>query len=170
MRATAETDGLPPSADELEPRAFVGANAAFVPAPHAQHHVVQAQDREAVVEHQSRGLRAIALTPTVALADQDAKRRRAILMIDVVETGYPDRTPGITYINREPRQVLICNRAVVPLFLGLQRERTQLRRDGAVDLKIVCPTRVQHKQIPTQRSESDAIADNVQNRFVFTHP
>src|SRR5947209_3404099 len=85
---------LPATADLRESRAAIGPDRPLVVSVHREHDVMQAKEREAVVEHEDRGLGPVALAPAVLLANDDTEAGRAVEMIDLVQRGLADGPHG----------------------------------------------------------------------------
>jgi hypothetical protein len=84
---------------------------------------VQTECSEPIVEHQVTRLRAIALAPTVLLANSDAKLGRAVAIVDVAQVRDADGPQGCTLVNDEIDAVAALDAALVLSLDGLWRER-----------------------------------------------
>ena len=77
-----------------------------------------AEVSKGAVEHQTRRLGAVALVPTIGLADKDAEAGRAVAVIYAVHSGVADRPQGLSLVDRKRRVVLRLRPPVVPVLLA----------------------------------------------------
>src|ERR671910_2322538 len=105
-----------------------------------KHDVVEAEGGESVVEHQTRGLRTVALAPTLGLADKDAEGGRAVSVVYSVQSGVADRPQGLPLVDRERRVVFRLRLPVVPVLLLLARHGERRESQSAHCAKVVDPT------------------------------
>jgi hypothetical protein len=108
-----------------------------------KHDVVEAEGGESVVEHQTRGLRTVALAPTLGLADKDAEGGRAVSVVHAVQSGVADRPQGLPFVDRERRVVFRLRLPLVPVLLLLARHGERCESQRAHSAKVVDPTLVE---------------------------
>src|SRR5438874_10012582 len=96
---------LSPPAELAEPGLLIGALPGQVEAISGEHHAVQPERGEGVVEHQARRLGAVAPPAAVGLADENAEYGRAAAPVDVEQVGVADRAPPRYLVDGEPECV-----------------------------------------------------------------
>src|ERR1051325_5983809 len=101
VRRLAEPYRLAPPAHHGKSGPLVSASRAFVIGVRAEPYIVQAEAVEGVIQHEPGGLRAVAAAPAVLLSDQQAKLRRSMLEVHLVQTGRPDGPQCLPFIDRE---------------------------------------------------------------------
>src|SRR5205085_8678590 len=86
-----------------------------------QFDAVQAEGGEGVVEHQARGLGAVAAPPVRRLGDADGERGRPVAPVDPHQAGVADRPSGGAIVDGEEVVVVRQREALVLAPLLLQR-------------------------------------------------
>src|SRR5687768_15107423 len=105
-----------------------------------KHDVVEAEGGESVIEHQTRGLRTVALAPTLGLADKDAEGGRAVSVVHAVQSGVADRPQGLPFVDCERRVVFGLQLPIVPVLLLLARHGERRESQSAHRAEGVDPT------------------------------
>ena len=66
---------------------------------------MEAEAAEGVLQHQVRGLGAVAAPPGVPLADRDVVERRAVVAVELAERARPDEPVRVAHVDRERERV-----------------------------------------------------------------
>ena len=144
----------------------VGALSGQVVFVHEELDVMQAKDREGVVEHQAGRFRAIAFAAALPLTDRDVELRRPLARADVVERRPSDRPRCASLVDGEVGHLLGGDDTLVGgRFLVYRDGRDKGGR--AHEGRIVDPAGVEGNEVTPHRPQPDVLALNNDDGLVL---